>query len=254
MNKQVKNILLRLFLLLGLASVLLLMVFAKLNRERTPVKGIAVEINELNDAYLVRQEDVKKLVTGHFHFQDRMMTGAALRKIEQLIENIPQVSDASAFVDDNSILRVEVEQRVPVARVYAISGESYYVDEAGFKFPLSPVNTVKVPVITGNIREEGKKVEPIRTQNLENAVSVQKKLQNNTLWRSMIGQIHVNEKNEIELVPRLGQAIVLLGSPDGMDEKMKKLEVFFAEVIGKEGWDKYKVINIMYKDQVVCLK
>jgi cell division protein FtsQ len=254
MNKQVKNILLRLALLLGLAGVLVLMVFAKLNRERTPVKGIAVDIDELNDTYLVRKEDVKKLVTSHFHFQDRMMTGAALRKIEQLIENIPQVSDASAYVDDNSILRVEVEQRVPVARVYAISGESYYVDEAGFKFPLSSVNSVKVPVITGNILEEGKKVEPIRTRNLDNAFNVQKQLQKNTLWRSMIGQIHVNEKNEIELAPRLGNAIVLLGSLEGMDEKMKKLEVFFAEVIGKEGWDKYKVINIMYKDQVVCLK
>jgi cell division protein FtsQ len=244
----------RLFMLLGLAGVVALMVGAKINRERTPVSGIEVNIDELNEKYLVRKEDVKKLVSAHFSFQHKLMTGEMLRKIESRIESIPQVRDASAYVDDNGVLRIEVEQRLPVARVFSLSGESFYIDDTGFKFPLSPVNSVKVPVITGNIAENAKKVEKIQTENLKNAFAVETQLQKNTLWQSLIGQIHVNEKNEIELVPRLGNAIVLLGSPENFEQKMKKLDVFYAEVIGRQGWDKYKVINIMYKDQVVCLK
>lgn len=254
MNRQVKNILLRLSLMLGLGAFVVLMVFAKVNRERTTVTGIEVKVDELQEKYLVRKEDILEIVNRHFQYRDRSMTGRILRRIESKIESIPQVSQARAYVDDNHTLRIEVEQRLPVARVYAISGETYYLDEAGNKFPVSPVNTVKVPVITGVIAESCQGVEPIRTPALQAAFRVQQGLEKHAQWKALVGQIHVNEQQQIELLTRLGNASVLLGTPEDLDAKMNKLIVFYSEVLGKAGWDKYKVINIMYKDQVICLK
>jgi cell division protein FtsQ len=238
----------------GLAAVIFLLVCAKVNRERTQVSGIEVKIDELQDNFFVTKDFVKKLVSDRFDFQNKMMTGKILKKIEQTVEVVPQVKNAIAYVDDNGVLKIEVEQRTPVARVFALNGESFYVDENGDKFPLSPVFSAKAPVITGNIQEDCKKTEKIQSKNLQDAFDVVMQLAQNTIWQSMIGQINVNDKNEIELIPRLGSAIVLLGKPENLAAKMKKLCVFYAEVIGREGWDKYKVINIMYKDQVVCLK
>lgn len=254
MNRQVRNILLRLSLLLGLGAFVALMVFAKVNRERTTVTGIEVRVDDLREKYLVRQADILELVNSKFNYRDKVMTGRVLRRIEQQIEALPQVSRAKAFVDENHRLCIEVEQRLPVARVYALSGESYYLDAAGNKFPLSPVNTVKVPVITGNIAESCKKVEPVKTPALAAAFRVQQGLAQDPQWTALVGEIHVNEKSEIELLTRLGDAVVLLGTPDNLEFKMKKLMVFYAEALGKTGWDKYKVINIMYKDQIICLK
>ena len=39
-----------------------------------------------------------------------------------------------------------------------------------------------------------------------------------------------------------------------LEEKFNKLNVFYSEVLDKVGWEKYRVINIMYKDQAICLK
>ena len=254
MKKEVKNIILRTFMLLVLVAILALMVGAKINRERTPVSGIDVSIDEMNERFFVSKEEINKLVTSHFNFQNKIMTGSILKKIEQTIEAVPKVKNASAYVNDNATLRVEVEQRMPVARVFALNGMSFYLDDEGNKFPLSPAYSAKVPVITGNILESGEQVEKIRTKNLADAYAVEMQLRKNDAWESLFGQVNVNDKNEIELVPRIGNAIVLLGTPENLEAKMKKLTVFFAEVLGREGWDKYKVINIMYKDQVVCLK
>ena len=37
-----------------------------------------------------------------------------------------------------------------------------------------------------------------------------------------------------------------------MKEKLEKLKVFYKEGLTKVGWDKYSVINLKYKGQVVC--
>lgn len=254
MKKEIKNILLRLVLLTGLAGFIALVVVAKVNRERTPVQGISVSIDGEPGKQLVRGSDILALVNRNFVYEGRSMSGRILRRIEKRIEAVPQVRRASAYIDDRHRLRIRVSQREPVARVFAVSGQSFYVGRDGIKFPLSAANTVKVPVITGFIEEEGKVVEPVRTPALKDACKVLSRLQEVREWRAMIGQVHVNEQREIELVPRIGEAVILLGTPDDLDVKMKKLVVFYTEVLGRVGWDKYKVINIMYKDQIIGIK
>jgi cell division protein FtsQ len=253
-KQQYRNIILRLSLLLGVIAIATLVIIAKVNRDRTRITGIEVQVDELNDKFFVSAESIKTLVSRHFSFMNKTMSGKILKRIEHTIESLPQIKNASAYIDDNGKLRIDVEQRLPVARVFALNGESFYIDTEGYKFPLSNAFSAKVPVITGNIAESGKKVEKIQTPDLLNAYRVNQALQQEKTWAAMIGQININDKKEIELVPRAGNAIILVGTSEKLETKMKKLAVFYTDVIGREGWDKYKVINIMYKDQVVCLK
>ena len=41
---------------------------------------------------------------------------------------------------------------------------------------------------------------------------------------------------------------------DNAENKLAKLEVFYKEAMMKSGWEKYKIINLKFKNQVVCTK
>jgi cell division protein FtsQ len=72
--------------------------------------------------------------------------------------------------------------------------------------------------------------------------------------KAQIAQIYVNEQNEFELVPRIGNHIILLGTAEDLDDKFRRLVAFYRYGLNKIGWNKYNVINIKYKNQVVCSK
>jgi cell division protein FtsQ len=74
------------------------------------------------------------------------------------------------------------------------------------------------------------------------------------LWDAQIAQIYVDDKHEIELIPRVGSHRILLGDADSLETKFSNLLAFYKQAIPKVGWDAYKVINIKYANQVVGVK
>jgi cell division protein FtsQ len=72
--------------------------------------------------------------------------------------------------------------------------------------------------------------------------------------KAQIAQIYVNEQGEFELIPRVGSHVILLGSAEDLDDKFRRLFAFYKFGLNKIGWNKYNVINIKYKNQVVCSK
>ena len=72
--------------------------------------------------------------------------------------------------------------------------------------------------------------------------------------KAQIDQIYVNESGEFELVPRVGNQLIILGSADDLEAKFKKLFAFYKYGLNKIGWNKYNTINLKYKNQVLCSK
>jgi cell division protein FtsQ len=64
--------------------------------------------------------------------------------------------------------------------------------------------------------------------------------------------VYVTASNEVELVPRVGNHIVLLGGLDSYEKKMNKLEAMYNKGFDITGWNIYSVINLKFKDQVIC--
>ena len=67
-------------------------------------------------------------------------------------------------------------------------------------------------------------------------------------------QLHINENKEVELIPRVGNHVILLGGEEEMEEKFEKLLLFYQKGIQQTGWNKYSIINLKYKNQLVCVK
>jgi cell division protein FtsQ len=79
-------------------------------------------------------------------------------------------------------------------------------------------------------------------------------LQENDFWNNQIEQIYVHPDNEIELIPRVGNHRIVLGTFDDFEGKLNNLKLFYEKAIPKVGWEKYSIINLKYKNQIVCTK
>ncbi len=64
-------------------------------------------------------------------------------------------------------------------------------------------------------------------------------------------QLFVSPKGDIEIVPRVGDHKIILGTADSLETKFRNLLVFYKKAIPKVGWDAYKTINLKYANQII---
>jgi cell division protein FtsQ len=77
-------------------------------------------------------------------------------------------------------------------------------------------------------------------------------INSDSFWAAQIDQIYVDSYDEIDLIPRVGNHIIHLGSADDFEVKLRNLRVFYDKVLPVVGWNKYSNINLAFRDQIVC--
>jgi cell division protein FtsQ len=110
-----------------------------------------------------------------------------------------------------------------------------------------PVDNVNIDlcIATGNITKDYAK---------KKLIELAKFIYKNKFWDKQIEQIHVTENREIELYPRVGEHVIVLGPPENFQKKLENLMIFYKNGLSKTGWNKYSIINLSYDGQVVCTK
>jgi cell division protein FtsQ len=141
-------------------------------------------------------------------------------------------------------IKIVVSQKMPILRIFNPGG-SYYVDKSGNIMPSALGQAIYVPVASGNIEKT------FATTGLYQFALF---LQKDDFWNNQIEQIYVRSVDEIEIVPRVGNHRIILGSLDNYENKLKRLRLFYEQAIPKMGWEKYSIINLKYKNQIVCTK
>ena len=152
------------------------------------------------------------------------------------------IKSVKCYFSNNGDVNVSVAQRVPIFRVID-GGASYYIDNERKRMSTSIKFSAYVPVVTGNVNFQ------FATTNLYDFVVY---LQSESRWRSAFTQIYVYPNNEVDLVPRVGDFVVKMGTLDRYESKLKKLDKFLDVLPKYHSWNKYSVINLEFRDQVVC--
>ena len=186
--------------------------------------------------------------------------------IEKAIRKQAYVAKVAVYENNDGVLFVEIRQREPLLRIINRKYESFYLDESGALLPVNPNFSARVLVANGVIDDSYMKNPNYRVNilSLSDSVfydSLMTNLYRLTMYithdkflKAQIGQIYVNEFNEFELIPRIGSHVILLGKAEDLDDKFRRLYAFYRFGLNKIGWNKYSVINIKYKNQVVCSK
>lgn len=154
------------------------------------------------------------------------------------------IARVEAYKTPSGMIKLEVEQKIPILRVISPRG-NYYVDNLGSTMPVSRRYVAHVPVVSGYVEKE------LAVTDLYKFALF---LQENDFWNNQIEQIYVHPDNEVELIPRVGNHRIVLGSFADFEEKLDNLRLFYEKAIPKVGWEKYSIISLKYKDQIVCTK
>lgn len=165
-------------------------------------------------------------------------------EIEEKLLSNNMISKVEAYKTPSRLIKLEIEQKMPILRVNSLAG-NYYVDNLGSMMPLSRHYVAHVLVASGQIDEK---------LALGDLYKFALFLDEDDFWNDWIGQIYVDSDNNVELIPRVGNHKVVLGTFDDYQTKLENLRLFYEQAIPKVGWEKYSEINLKYKNQIVCIK
>jgi cell division protein FtsQ len=174
-----------------------------------------------------------------------------LKMIEAELEKSKWVKNAELFFDNNDMLRVSLYEKEPVARVFTTTGSSFYIDTALAMLPLSDKFSARLPVFTG-FPSDNIVLSSNDSNLLRGIKTISMAIQNDSFCMAMIEQIDITQQRSFEMIPKIGNQIIVFGNATEVPEKINKLHLFYKNVMVKTGWSKYSVINVQYKNQVVA--
>ena len=191
------------------------------------------------------QEEIKTLLQrARCYPVGDQMSNVDVRVIEEQLQKNPFVKNAQCYKTQTGHVNITVDQRLPVIRVKADNGDDYYVDAHGNIMPNTHFASNLV-VATGAIHQKyaQKVLKDIGCYLLQTP-----------LWGNQVEQLNVLADGSIEMVPRVGDHIVYLGSPSNLERKLTRLEKFYKYGLSKVGWNKYSYINVEFDNQIICKK
>ena len=238
----------------SLSSVIVLMSFIEIKKVESTCEKVEVVLPG-NQFFIERAEIDEILKSKNGLLIGRRLSGIDIQYLENKLKANPFIEYAKVYVDMNGVIHADVKQRVPVLRILNLSGQDFYVDQNGYKIPLSDHFTARVLVANGIILEDfSGKVDTLKTKLSKDLFLTAKYIAEDSLWNDQIVQMYVNEKNDIELVPRVGNQKIILGNADNLKDKFRNLLLFYKKAIPQAGWDTYSSINLKFKGQIVCEK
>ena len=250
----------------GLVAIFTLMGFVEFETSKLKYNDLEIRINYQDDNFFVEDDDIRKIINNLGYSIDQSLKDVDLNRIEEILKNNSSISNAEVFSTIDGKVMVEVMQRRPIIRIFNKLGNSYYIDDEGELMPTSNKYTSRVLVASGNIENNITSYSIERTQGsaetlpqksvdiLEQIYQLARTIDRDEFWKAQIVQIYVNEELEIELIPRVGQHRIILGDIEDLDIKLRKLKVFYNKGLNKTGWNEYSIINLKFKDQIVCTK
>ncbi len=206
---------------------------------------VVIDIKEDSlEGFLTPDEITNILKQNNLYPLAKKMSDVNARHIEEALQKNPFVKTAQCHKAQQGRLCIRLEQRLPLFRVKAQSGEDYFVDSEGQVMPKTNYMRDLV-LVTGDL-----------TQNFAiNTIShVAEVISGDPFWDSQIVQLNVLEDGSLEMVPRVGDNIIYLGQPTDIEKKLERLKLFYKHGLNMVGWNKYSRISVEYGNQIICKK
>jgi cell division protein FtsQ len=223
--------------------------------------GISIEIVDSAYYNLVTKREIINLVNSSgIGIIGGDFKKISLDEIEQKIAKLRELKVAEVYTTVDGSLNIYADQRNPIMRVITGGGD-YFVDDEGVVIRRRKLYTPRLQVVEGNVRITSQMLNgvsvldtAIKKSILKDIYQLVKFTMEDNFWAAQIDQFYVDNKNEIDLIPRLGNHKIHLGTIENYEGKLRNLETFYREVLPEAGWNKYDLINLEFKDQIVCRK
>ncbi len=260
---MIRKILHTAFYMLAIAATIALLGFASSHNRQLPCTQMDIIVNSPSGNPFIVAETIRNIIISKIDtLEGRIPPPNALATMSEIIEGLPHVETARVFRTINGDIRADITQRTPLLRMVNSQNESFYVDPKGIMFPLSDLHTARVMLVTGHVPVEysegthivsGKKGEG-ENEIMKGLLEVVTFIHDDPFWQAFIDHITITPEGKFEMTPKNGAHIIEFGYPDRVEGKFEKLYTFYRDGLTQTGWTAYRIINLEYKNQIVCSK
>jgi cell division protein FtsQ len=210
---------------------------------------VIIDIEDADNYGFISESDIVELLNKEFKTPiSQKVKDINTDAIEKALNNHQAVERADAYISIDGKLVVMIKQRKAILRVFSKDG-SFYIDNKGKVMPTSREYTAHVPVASGNIALNYKSMLELTNKPVDeldsslipkqylDLLKLSKYIDSKPFWKAQIEQLYVNKESEIELIPRVGNHIIVLGEVYELDSKFEKLMMFYKKGLSKTGWN-----------------
>ena len=236
------------------AGLVVLLVAAITKKEGESVARVDISIVGVQNHYFINKKDVLMIVqkVNGEKLENAMVSSLDLVAMEASLQLDQWIKKAEIFFDNNNVLQIKITEREPVARIFTVNGESFYMDSSLTRLPLSDKFSARLPVFT-NFPADRKVWNKSDSALGKEIKLLGEFIGNDPFWMAQIDQIDITPSRSFELIPKLGNQVIRFGNIENYKEKFNKLFAFYKEVQTRVGWNRYSIVDVQYQDQVVAV-
>lgn len=253
-RKQIGKWLLTAVWVLIAAGTVVLLVAANNKGKQQLCTGMEVTIQGVSRHCFLDKDDILSAINDYLEGgpKGQPVSSFNLLAMESELRKNVWVQKIEMYFDNNNVLQVNVHEREPVARVFTLSGTSFYVDSARMILPLSQKYSARLPVFT-NFPSDRRVLTAADSALLGDLVAVSHAVRSDDFRMAFIDQVDITPQGNFELVPKIGNGLVLLGKAENLEEKFHKLLLFYRKVVVEgQSWNRYSFVDLRFSDQVVA--
>lgn len=244
---------------LGLCCLVLL-VSAIRSKDSKACATIDIEIEGATQHLFIKKADALNVLNQNNIRTGQTLDDINLKNAEEQLESNAWIKDAELFFDNHQTLHVNISEREPIARVFTIGGNSFYIDSTGLRLPANENAAARVIVFTSfpsdlpTGRQAKKSLSAPDSLVLNDVKTIAKYITADSFLNEQTAQINITQQRTYEITPVVGDQIIRIGNADSLNEKFTKLIAFYKNVFAKVGFEKYSVIDVQYHGQVVAVR
>jgi len=252
----------------GLAMLVLIGIFtayAYLIRNQR-YRQVVYEITYPSDT-LFTSEDLRKYADTHFPaIADQSVDSVKLLDFKRKLREYPYLETVDV-ITNQGIVTVKAVQEKVIAKVFTADNKLFYLAKSGKLLPDSPLPAGRQVVANGNISIQYKPALYANAEekndsliNLKGHYSslytiwkIADFLDENEFWQAQIGQIYIDAKRNVLLIPTMGEHHIIFGKIRGCDnpadviaERFENLKTIYKQGFKITGWDRYQTINLKF--------
>ena len=228
--------------------------FVEKKRSDMVCKNINIHVDNQLGNYFIDENDVMSILTND---NDDMLIGVPFEKIdlkhlEERLERHAYVYRAEVHKDLKGNLNTEVFQSRPVARLTYSGNNDKYINHLGEVIPISQKYTSRVLLINGYISAHLEEESVMENEFGQQLMEMINHINKDKFWKAMVAQLEIDKKGNIRIYTQVSKQIVEFGPPEDLDDKFKKLKIFYKDILPTKGWNTYERVSVKFKNQIVC--
>ncbi|HLT08922.1 MAG TPA: hypothetical protein VK014_15440 [Cyclobacteriaceae bacterium] len=216
-------------------------------------EDLEVYVQGISDVYFVDEKEIRQMVESEFPLlrPGISLKEVSIEKIEDKVESHPFVKNAEVFKDLKGKVVIKIDQYRPIARVVRPAAPHGYISSEGVVLPTSPKYATRVLTLEGPMAEAFLTMDNVAEEHSD-LLELIHFIEQDKFWKAQIAGMEIARNKDIKLHQQVGKQVIEFGKPTDIEEKFKKISLFYKEILPSKGWDAYQRVNVKYKDQIIC--